>query len=193
MNAFVAGLPSGRRGQALAVGIAVALMALVWLSAVSPLLDWYANRQAVLAQRLALAGRMASVAAMAPALQRLAVAGNADPASSLLQGATEAVAGAGLQQRLQEMSERAGLRMTSAEVLASEPSGAYRRVRVHVAVSGPWARLVGLLSDMDHATPRMAVSEMQVGQSRSVTTDPVKPLDAVLTVVALYAGRETGR
>ena len=193
MSAVVAVLPGGRRGQGLALGIAALLLGLVWLAAVSPLLGWYAAEQDLLGQREALAARMASAAATLPALQRRAAEGTGDPAASLVQGATDAIAGAVLQQRLQEMSDHAGVRMTSAEVLASEPSGAYRLIRVHVAVSGAWARLVGLLSAMDHATPRMAVGEMQVGQSRLLGTDPVKPLDASFTVVALYAGRDVPR
>ncbi len=193
MSAFVAGLPTGRRGEALALGIAAALLALVWLAAVSPLLAWYGDRQETLAQTRLLASRMEAVAATAPALQRLTASGNGDPAASLVAGGTEAVAGAALQQRLQELSERAGVRMSSAEVLASEPGGAYRRIRVHVAVTGAWSRLVGLVFDIDHAAPRMALSELQVGLSRAVTTDPVKPLDASFTVVALYSGRDAPR
>ncbi len=193
MSAFVAGLPTGRRGQALALAIAAMLLALVWLAAISPLLEWYGQREETLTQTRLLASRMAAVAETAPALQRLTAPGSGDPAASLITGATEAVAGAALQQRLQELSEHAGVRMSSAEVLTSEPGGAYRRIRVHVAVTGVWSRLVGLVSDVDHATPRMMLSELQVGLSRSIATDPVKPLDASFTVVALYAGRDAPR
>ena len=190
MTSLATGLPTGRRGQAFALGLAIVLLALAWAGLVSPLLGWYAARQDRLEQRQTLVAHMAMLAATAPALQRQMDAGNADTRPALLTGTTEAIAGAELQQRLQELSERAAVRMTSAEVLAAEQSGAFRRIRVHVAVSGPWARLVGLFSAIDQATPHMLVSEMQIGQSRSVTTSPVKLLDAAFTVVALYAGQD---
>ncbi len=181
-------LPTGRRGQAFALGLTFVVLAVAWAGLASPLLGWYGQRQERLEQRRVLAVRMAMVAATAPALQRQLAAGGGDARPAVLTGATESIAGAALQQRLQEMSDRAAVRMTSAEVLAAEQSGAYRRIRVHLAVSAPWARFVGLLSDIDRATPRMLVSEMQLGQSRSVTTSPVKLLDASFTVVGLYAG-----
>lgn len=193
MSALTVGLPTGRRGQVFAVGLGFVVLALLWVALVAPMLGWFQQRQDRLNQRQVLAARMSTVAASVPALQRQSAAGGGDTRPALLTGPTEAVAGATLQQRLQEMTDRAALRMTSAEVLGAEQSGAFRRIRVHVAVSGPWPRLVSLLADIDHATPRMLVTEMQVGQSRSVTTSPVKPLDASFTVVALYPGREAGQ
>lgn len=189
MSGMKAELPTGRRGAALAIGVTLVMIAILWAALVSPALDWYAARQDRLEQRQTLAARMDSVAATAPALQRQMATGSGDPRAALIEGASEAIAGAALQQRLQEMSERAAVRMTSAEVLAAEPSGPLRRIRVHVAVTAPWSRLVRLLAEIDQATPRMVVSEIQFGQSRSITTDTVKPLDASFTVVALYAGR----
>lgn len=189
MSSLKAELPTGRRGNILAVGFTLVVIALLWISLLSPAFDWYSQRQDRLQQRQTLAARMATVAATAPALQRQAAASIGEPRLVLVEGATEAIAGAALQQRLQEMAEHAAVRMTSAEVLAAEPSGTLRRIRVHVVVTAPWLRLVRLLSDVDQATPRMVVSEIQVGQSRSITTEVVKPLDASFTVLALYAGR----
>ncbi len=188
MTALAASLPTGRRGQALAIGLTFVALAIVWVGLASPLLDWYGQRQEQLAQRQTLVARMAALAATAPELQRQVAAGSVDTRPVLLTGATEAIAGAVLQQRLQDMSERALVRMTSAEVLAAEPSGPYRRIRVHIAVSGPWSRLVSLFSAIDQATPHMLVSEIQVAPSRSITTGPIKLLDASCTVIALYAG-----
>jgi general secretion pathway protein M len=189
----VSDLPNGRRGQALALGISVVVLAVAWVGLASPILGWYGQRQDRLLQRETMAGHMAALADTAPALQRQVAAGSGDGRATLVEGATEAIAGAVLQQRLQEISERAGVRMTSAEVLATDSAGAYRRIRVHVAVSGPWARLIRLLSDLGQASPSMSVAEMQIGQSRSITTDPVKPLDVSFTAVALYAGRSPAK
>ena len=188
MTSLADGLPTGRRGQGFAVALTLVVLVLVWVGTVSPLLAWYAQRQDEVVQRQTLASHMAVLAASLPALQRQLADSTGDTRSAVLAGTTEAVAGAALQQRLQDMAERAAVSMSSAEVLASGQSGGFRLVRVHIAATGRWTRLVNLLAAVDRATPRMLVSEMQVGQSRSVTTDPVKPLDASFTVEALYAG-----
>lgn len=190
MTSLATGLPTGRRGQVFALSVLFVMLALAWAGLVSPLLGWYAARQDRLEQRQTLLAHMAAVAATVPALQRQMAAGTGDTRPALLTGTTEAIAGAELQQRLQDLSERAAVRMSSVEVLSTEQSGAFRRIRVHVVVSGPWARLVSLFSAIDGATPHMLVSEMQIGQSRAVTVSPVKLLDASFTVVALYAGQD---
>lgn len=189
MSATANGLPGGPRGQLLAVGLTVVVLAVLLAGIVSPALGWYGARQERLRQRETLASRMVAVAATAPALQAQSSGIAVDPRASFVEGATEAVASAVLQQRLQEMSDRIGVRMTSVEVLAAEPAGAYRRIRVHAAVSGPWARLVALLAEIERTAPRMLVDELQIGQTRLITTEAVKPLDASFTIIALYAGK----
>ncbi len=190
MSASLSGsLPGGRRGQALAVGLTAVVLAVAWLGIASPALGWFADRGDLLARRQALAAKMASVAATTPALQRQVAASGVAPRSALLEGASEAIASAVLQQRLQQMCDRAGVRLTSAEALAAEPAGPYRRIRVRAAVTGPWSRLVALLADVQAATPRMLVDDLQVGASRTITTDAVKPLDVTFTAIALYAGK----
>ena len=181
-------LPTGRRGQGLAVALLVLALALLWLGVVSPAYGWFADRADLLQRRQVLAARSAVVAASVPALQRQVAESGTEPRSALLEGGTEAIASAVLQQRLQEMSDRADVRLTSAEVLAAEASGPYRRIRVRAAVTGTWPRLVALLADVDRGAPRMLVDELQFGASRTVTVDQPKLLDASFTAIALYAG-----
>lgn len=182
-------LPTGRRGQALAVGVTVLAAVLLWLGAVSPLLDWYGDRAETLRQRQVLTARMASVAASEASLRQQIQASTTEPRSAVLEGATEAIAAATLQQRVQEMADRAGVRLSSTEALPAEQAGAYRRIRLHVAVTGPWAQLVNLFSAIAVATPRMLVDDLSLGASATLTTEAVKPLDAAFTVIALYPGK----
>jgi general secretion pathway protein M len=179
----------GRRGQALALGLTALVAILIWFGAVSPVLDWYGARADTLNERQVLAARMASVAASEPALRRQSQGLTKEPRSALLEGATEAIASATLQQRVQEMADRTGVRVSSTEALPVEQAGAYRRIRLHVAVTGPWAQLVGLFSAIDAAAPRMLVDDLQIGASSTLTTAAIKPLDASFTVIALYPGK----
>ena len=114
-------LPTGRPGQALALGITVLLLLLVWFAAVSPLVGWYAGRAESLAESRALEGRMAALVASLPALRQAVrasgAAQDATPAALLIDAPSDAMAGADLQQRVQDMARRAGISLASVETL----------------------------------------------------------------------------
>ncbi len=181
-------LPSGRRGQVLAVAIAaVGLMAL-WFGAVLPLAAWHAARAAALERQDVLEGRMAALAASLPSLRRRAATLAAGPApQTLLEGASDAVAGAALQERVQAMAVEAGSPLTSAETLPAEPAGAYRRISLRVSLSTPYSSLVHLLAAIADATPRMLVDDLQIQAPPLGLRSAVLPMDATLTVLAFRA------
>ena len=183
-------LPTGRRGQALAVGLALLALAMVWLAAVAPALDWYGARAEHLAEQQILADRMAAIVATAPALRQvLARADSAAPApSTMLDGATDGIAGATLQQAMQDMAAKAGATVTSAEVLPAEAVGSYRRISLHVTATGGWPVIVALFSAVADATPRMLVNDVSLRQSLALGPADKHPLEASFTVIAFSAG-----
>ena len=183
-------LPTGRRGQALALGLALLVIAVIWLGAVAPALDWYGARADQLSRQQTLAARMASIAATAPALQRLvARMDSAAPGPrTMLEGATDAVAGAALQQAVQDMAARTGATVTSAEVLPAETAGSYRRIRLHVTATGPWPGIVALFGAVAEAVPHMLVDDVSLRQSLALGAVDRHPLEASFTVIAFHAG-----
>nr|WP_280855587.1 type II secretion system protein GspM [Pararoseomonas indoligenes] len=182
-------MPTGTRGRVLALGITVLLLAAVWLGAVAPLLDWHAARSERLAQRTALAARMAAVAETLPRLRQEAVAvGGAPPA--LLEGTSDSLAGAALQSQVQEMASRAGITLGSAELLPAEAAGRYRRLSLRLSVNGSWPALIALLQALEEGTPRMLVDELQVRDAPSIAPGAGRPVAASLTVIAFRAGGE---
>ena len=140
-------LPEGRRGQALAVGLLLLCLGLVWIVVAAPLIALHGERAEVIAGRRALAARMAQLAATLPDLRAQAASVQAvGPAqAALLGGATDAVAGATLQQLVLDLAVQAGATPSSTETLAAEQVGAYRRVGVRIALTAPWPVLVRLL------------------------------------------------
>lgn len=181
-------LPTGPRGQILAVALTVVVLALAWLGGVAPALDWYAARAEYLDGQQALAARMAGIAASAPALQRqLARVGDAPPPRTVLDGATDAIAGAALQQAVQDMAAKAGVTVTSAEVLPAETVGSYRRIGLHVTASGGWPVIVALLEAVAQATPRMLVDDLTLRQGLALGPSESHPLQAAFTVIAFHA------
>ena len=66
---LAAGLPDGRRGQALALAMTVCAALLVWLGIVGPAQDWFADREERLSHQHAYARRAAALVATLPALR----------------------------------------------------------------------------------------------------------------------------
>ena len=183
-------LPTGRPGQLLAVLLVCLALALAWTAVASPLLDWHAERAEALDRRATLARRMAQIAATLPQLQAEAnAAAHSGPAPvALLAGSSDAVAGAALQQKLQEMAAGSGLTLSSAETLPPQQSGAYRLIAVRVAVNAPWPGLVKLLQSIDEANPQMLVDDLQLHGQAGYIRQPDAPLDASFTAMAFRAG-----
>jgi general secretion pathway protein M len=183
-------LPTGQAGRLLALGVTLVVLGLIWLIAVSPLLDWYGERSDALSQRRVLAERMESVAQTLPALRQSAAGARAKgpEAASLLEGGNDAIAAASLQQIIQDMASRAGASLSSMEVLPATQVGGYRRVGVHVAVSAPWPVLIHLLQAIEQASPRMVADDVQLHGARLIVQSLDPALDAGFTVVAFRAG-----
>jgi general secretion pathway protein M len=190
-------LPTGQAGRLLALGLTAIVVALLWLGVASPLIAWHDERAERLEQRQILADRMAMLARSLPSL-REAAAQAAPPGSgaaasgSLLEGASDAVAAASLQQLVQDMATRSGATLASAETLPATQAGAYRRIGVHVALQATWPVLIHLLQSVAAASPRMLVDDLQLHATHSVQQPPDPPLGAGFTVYAFRAG-EAGR
>lgn len=182
-------LPTGRRGQVLAWALLLVVLAAAWVAVAAPLLDWHAERDEALGQRATLARRMAQVAAGLPDLQRQAAAAAAagPVAATLLDGSTDAVAGATLQQLIQDMAGRAGATLSSTETLPAETVAAYHRVGVRVALSVSWKVLVQLLLAVEEASPQMLVDDLQIHGVRRIGVAGEPPLEASFTVLGFRA------
>jgi hypothetical protein len=157
-------LPDGRIGQIAALGLTLALPAAIWLGAVAPIMQWHDDRAEALVQREALAQRMHTLVSNLPTLRQQATAistiGAGEPA--LLDGESDPVASAFLQERLQAMFMQAGVQLDSVETSPGEDVGVYRRIRLHVAFNATWPVLMGLLKDIQLAAPALLVDELNV-------------------------------
>ena len=183
-------LPIGRAGQALALLLLLLLAAAAWSTVGAPLLAWHADRADRLLRRETLLHRMAALARAVPALEHAAAATKTSgPAPiAVLQGSSDAVAGASLQQTLQGMASRTGVPLTSVEALPVETLGAYRRISVRLALSAPWPALVALLDSIAGASPQMLVDDLQLHGQRTLARDGSAPLDATFVVMGFRSG-----
>lgn len=184
-------LPSGRRGQALAVGLTVVVLASIWVGVASPLLAWYDGRAQKLADQRLVAARMEAIVRTVPQLLHAAATAQAatSPSHTLsLEAPSDAVAGARLQQRMQDLAATAGLTLSSVETLPAEQQGAYRRISLRATCAAPWPKLIGLLRSLEESSPRMLIDDLDLGASPDLVHPNGIAINANFTVIAFRPG-----
>ena len=187
-------LPTGRAGHGLALALVAGLAAAGWFAAAAPLLARYAEQEDALLRQQALHRRMAEVAAELPALQRAVQTPQAvGLAPALLEGGTDAVAAAALQESLRDVAAQAGATLFSVETLPASESGAYRRIGLRLSLAARWPVLMRMLQAIERARPGMAVDDLELRQTQMGTGEEDALMSAALTVYAFRDGVEPRR
>ena len=176
-------LPEGVRGRLLAMALTVTALAVMWAGCLQPLIDWHASRAEALEQRRLLLQRMTTLAATLPELQQQSTGEHA-PVAALLEGQSDAIAGAALQSRVQRMAASAGAELNSMEMLPGEPRSAYRRIGLRVTTAAQWPVLIELLRAIEQASPRMLVDDLQLRAPPIDMRTSNQPISAAFTVLA---------
>lgn len=185
---MMATLPEGPRGRLLALGLTLLLIVAAWLVVAEPLLAWHGQLTQDVANRGTVRQRMAAIAESLPELRRQMATGGAAPAATaLLEGTTDALAGAALQARVRELATLSEVSLTSVETLAAEASGSYRRIGVRISTTCSWPLLIRLLQELEQAGPAMLVDDVQLQAALSLAGAVTRPLTVTLTVLAFRA------
>jgi general secretion pathway protein M len=192
-------LPTGPRGQMLALGLALLAAIAVWLGVIAPLWGWYDDRAELLRRQRAMAHRMASLVESLPALRRQAEtldstvtssgAANNDTSAVLLTGANDPVAAASLQQRIEELATQAGVRVGSEEILPAQAEGDLRAIAVRLTLTAPFRSLVGLLLALSRSETPMVVDELLLRGPPGKPGDDDLPIDVSMTVTSYRAAK----
>ena len=181
-------LPNGRNGQILAAGLALLAVLLFWLAFVTPVFDWYNARAARLDELQQRAAREAALIETLPTLRKEEQETAKTPTHSVLEGKTDAIAGAALQEQVQTMASAANANLTSAETLPAEQVGAYRRIGVRVELNAMLPVIVQLLKAVEEAEPSMMVDDIRLTGTPVGPLNAQLPLDAAFTVYAFRVG-----
>lgn len=197
-------LPTGPRGQALALGIAVCALAAVWVGVVTPVWSWYDDRSDLLRRQTAMARRMALLVAGLPALQEEAARVTGAPATvgggpdanapiALLAGATDPLAAASLQQRIEVFATQTGVHVGSEEILPGRTDGDLRAISVRLTMTAPYRSLVALMLTLARSDMPMVVDELLLRGPPSRPDDVDLPVDTSLTATAWRAAKAEAR
>jgi general secretion pathway protein M len=183
----------------LALGMALLAAVVVWLGAIAPLRGWYDDRAELLRRQRAIAHRMASLVETLPALRRQVTtvdsaaisSGGAsnDTSAVLLTGANDPVAAASLQQRIEELAMRAGVRVGSEEILPAQTEGDLRAIAVRLTLTAPYHSLVGLLLALSRSETPMVVDDLLLRGPSGRPGDDDLPIDVSMTVTSYRAAK----
>jgi hypothetical protein len=178
--------PTGRRGQALALAMAITAAAVLWFGIVAPVQAWYQDRAELLHRQNAIAHRMGMLVETLPALKRqVEQAVQYRVASAgLLSGTTDALAATSLQQRIDEFAATSGTRVVSEEILPVLAEGGLRAISVRLTVTAPWRSLIRLFLALSRSEIPMAADEIIVRGPPGNTRDVDLTVDANLTVTS---------
>lgn len=157
-------LPTGRRGRLLALSLVLLGLGGLYFLAVAPVVDLYQQRAARLEDGRMLLPRLQAAAAALPRLraQVAELRAAARIRKVTLDGASDAIASANLQSRIEGFAGRAGVTIGSTESLPAETDDGYRRIGLRFALNGPYATLVKLLARIEAAAPPLIVDNLQV-------------------------------
>jgi general secretion pathway protein M len=185
-------MPEGRRGQAVALALVAVVFGVLWTAVAAPLLAWHAEQTEQLAQRRLMLAHMEQIVATLPALRQEAgrAGSNAPPATALLGGATDAIAGATLQSAVQDMTTAAGATLTSSEALPGVQQGGFRRIALRVAVRGDWPELIALLRGVDESRLRLMVTNLELHATAQQQRVGPAPIAASFVVQGFRPGTE---
>jgi general secretion pathway protein M len=176
----------GRRGQVLAIGVALLVVAMIWLGIVDPVWSWYGDRNELLEQRQALLQRMQVLAASLPAL-RVASADKRDEGAEaetiMLPGTSDALAAADLQERVQKMAATAGISLTAVETLPAEATaGRWHKVSLRISLNAPWPVLTDLMRSIEQSPTRILIDDVHFHSPVSVAHPTALPIQASMVL-----------
>ena len=187
-------MPTGRRCRLLALSLLLVALGSVYLLVVSPLLGLYAERAAVVENRSMLLPRLRGAADELPILrarvEQLRVA--AGTRKITLEGASDPIAAATLQSRIEELAASVGATIGSTESLPAEVRSGYRRIGLRYVLSGSYDTLVKFLAKLEAATPPLVIDNLHIhGVLRRPGTPAAAGLDAGLDVYAYRDGEKS--
>jgi general secretion pathway protein M len=191
---MIATLPTGRAGSVLALGLLGSALLISWFAGAAPLLRWHEEQATALAQRRLLSQRMEAFVTVLPALQRAASAPVLEGVdATLLQGGTDAIAGAALQALVRDMAGRIGATLVSVETLPTVANGPYRRIGLRLTLNAQWPMVVQLLQVIDKARPRLVIDDLELHQTHLQLSEQEVLLSAAFTLYGFRGDAELRR
>jgi general secretion pathway protein M len=165
-SGLTAELPTGRRGQIVAIAVMLVAVLALWLLIISPIAGFYSDRSDELAERQRVEQHMEQLVASRQDLEaRAAELGDTAPPPNILDGSSIPVATAALQGIAKDVAASAGASLTSVESLPGETGAGYRRVGVKLSLTTSWPVLIHFMESLQQSDTPMAIDDLQIHTS----------------------------
>ena len=191
-------LPTGLRGQFMAVALLLILLLLAYQFVGLPVLNAYQARSQAIEDTERTIRRYRNLLAQEPVLRSFSerYASQRPLAPLLLPGSNPALSGAALQQQLQDLAGRHDVRVLSLRVRQTEEDGLFERIAVEARMQSDMRGLRDLLFDIEQSEPYLFVENLAVRsrprRRRRATQASGDILDTRLLVYGLRAPRVAG-
>jgi type II secretory pathway component PulM len=186
----------GRRGQVLALGVTALGCLLLWFGLIAPIRSWYDQQGEWLSQRRMLLEHMRYVAGTLPALEQSAAARTStDPESDslMLGGDTDALAAAGLQERVQRIATASGASLTTVETLPGKAENGWRQISLRISLNAPWDVVVNLIRSVRQSPAAILVDDLHVKAPTAAHPTAAEPVQTSMVVYGFRQGEERPR
>lgn len=180
-----------------ALALLLLSLALAYMLLFVPVTDGYAAARRTLEKDRMLLERYRRVAASADAIERQASAISAARRDSgvFLDGGTDALAAAALQNELGAAAARAGGDLRSVQSLAPEPADGMNRIRLRLQLVADIRTLTAFLHEIETGYPLLFVDEIKLRtrlERVSVESDVLEVTEEFLVDIALSGYRSGG-
>lgn len=154
--------------RALAVAILLGLVAALWFGIAGPVLGRMLDYRQAIAQAEDQLPRLRRLAASAPMLQAQLAQLRRDPRTRtrLLSGASESLAGADLQRRVNQIAQQNGAVIRSTQPLPGQDEQGFRRVAIRIAMEGDTSALQKIFYGLESSATLLFIENVQI-RSRS--------------------------
>ena len=100
----------------------------------------------------------------------------------MLPGATDALAAAALQERVQKMSGIAGVSLSAVETLPAVQAGTWHKIPLRISLNAPWPVLINLLRALEDSPVRILVDDVHFHAATLVARPTVLPIQASMVL-----------
>jgi general secretion pathway protein M len=114
-----------------------------------------------------------------------------DGATIMLPGASDAVAAADLQERIQKMAAAAGTSLTAVETLPATRTGKWQKIVLRISLNASWPVLMDLLQAIEQSPTRILIDDVHFHSTTLLAHPAVLPVQASMVVYG-FRPAETG-
>ncbi len=162
-----------------AVALFLALLALLAAAIALPLLALHRHYDEAIADTLDRTARFQRVATLRPGIEAAFARLDADPyRAHYLKNANPALASAELQDRVLQIAQASGIRITSTQVLPAREADGFRQVGLTLALTGAIGQIKQALVALESAQPLLVIESISI---RSTLTRAYKPSPGAAT------------